>query len=309
MSQLVLAYLDKVVLGAAMLGLAFSVKGAVSTRPSATAERELTAAMQTIEAHAPTRAVPSSASPGWAAQARAQLRPEGVPEAAAWPAWSCERRPALVFDAVPAVQPPGFVNEPVTEVTAVASEPGSVVVRWTPGRIEELAVTYVVERRGDGEWERVAQVDVPACEAVDTGVAARRGYAYRVLSLATVDEDDRRVRAARAAGTFDGLAPAVARVASEPSAEVTTPTDLFVVPRSVDEGATAFGEVLRWDAVARAWKRGRFGGKVGEQVAPGLVLQEAGIDRSRLWVKVRVVATGEVLEEDSRRERLPALTR
>lgn len=308
--DLTLRYFDKTLLGASVLWLA-SAATSLAAAPGDELRADLDASMAALHEHMQGATVAASPPPSWAARLDAHLR--AAPAAAPLgPTWVLHRRPAFLYDHAPAAQPPEFVHEAATDVAAEASQPGRVVVRWSPGRTAYVLTTCTVERRrgDDGAWERVAEVPADARELIDETVAPRARYVYRVVSHARADEDDPGVKAAIDAGTFEELAADLARAESAPSAPVETPPELYVVPLSVDvderdpDAGRAYLLVHRWDRAAKRFVSGRQQAKVGDDVA-GLVLHAVGVDGATLWVELRDADGGEVRREDSRRDRLP----
>lgn len=300
---------DKLILGACALWLTGAAAGLADRAPDEAARRDLERALAVVEAHfAAGPRVASPRAPGWADALRARLL--AAPEAPAlWPAWVVHRRPALLFDLVARPKPPPFRHEAADEVTATV-ERGRVTVRWAPGATAHVLVDAAVERRRDGgAWEALGAA---AGEVVDEGVVPGARYAYRLVTLARPDEDDLAVRAARAAGTFQALDPALVRRESAPSPEAEAPPELYVVPLSVDadplrpDAGSAYVVVHRWDRGARRFETTRLRLKVGQALPRGgEVLDEVGAEAGALWVRLRLPG-GEARREDSRRDRLPA---
>lgn len=309
--DLCLRYFDKAVLGAAAAWLAMAAS-AFGAAPSDGVRAELDGAMAALTQHMQGATLRPGPAPGWAGRLGEQLR-EAPPAPSTAPTWSFHKRPAFLHGVVPPAQPPTFVHTAARQVVADASERGRIVVRWSPGDTAYVLATCTVERRrGDGPWEAVASVPAAAREVVDEAVDPRSRYAYRVVTQARADEDDLQVKAALAAGTFEALAPDLVRRESEPSADVETAAEVFVVPLSVDvvpnrpEAGSAYVIVHRWDRGARRFTSARVRVKVGDRVGEtGAVLDDVGVDGATLWVALRDPATGEVLREDSRRDRLP----
>ncbi len=314
--DLLLRYFDKALLGASVVWLAQAAT-ALAAAPSEALRADLDRSLATLGEHMRGATVRAAPPPAWSTAVGARLR-EAPAAPAAGPGWLLHRRPGLLFDLVPSAQPPGFVHAAPTDVVADATERGRVTVRWTPGATAYVLVSGRVERRrgDDPAWERLADVDATTREVVDEAVAPRTRYAYRVVTEARADEDDLQVRAARAAGTFSGLADDLARRESAPSAPVETPAETFVVPLSVDavplrpEASSAYLVVHVWDRVARRFASQRHQVKVGQPVGgTGAVLHEVGVDGATLWVTLRDPASGETWREDSRRDRLPEALR
>lgn len=315
-SSALLAHGDKAILTAFFLMLTGAAANLVTGAEHEATRLELEGSLATVREHAAARApVTVSGAPPWAAALRRELAVP-PPTPAPFPDWIGERRPAFVFDLVPLPQPPAFAHSPPTGVTADASERGRVVVRWQAGAVQHLLVSHTVERRrgDDGAWETIGAVAAPVTELVDTSTDPRAAYAYRVVATATVEEGDPTLELARRAGTFVALDPTLVRRESDPSAPVLTPAELFVVPLSVSAGqrpdqATAYVVMHRWDRVAGRFVSTRLQVKVEQRLVvegfdSGLVVEEIS-DQGALRITLRA-PSGELLIEDSRRDRLPA---
>lgn len=319
MNQHVIAFADKVILGAAALWLTGAASGLATSGPDERLRTDLSAALVAIDAHmrAGSAVVPEPTAPGFAALLRLSLDPSAVPVAPLFPAWVMERRPGFLFDVPPPPRPPELAHTPPAAVVADAGARGRIVVRWQPGTALHLLVTCALERReGEGPWTAIATDLAPGVsERVDEAVRPRTRYEYRVVATARVDEDDPVIIDARRRGAFTALDAALARVVSEPSAAVETPADTYVVVRSVQvdrdpRKSSAYVVVHRWDVPAGRFVARSFRVTVGERVGDGshdtgAVLETVGETGGALWVELRDAATGELRTEDSRRDRLP----
>lgn len=316
LSSALLAHGDKAILAAFVLVLTGAASSLVTGSEHEATRLELEESLSTMREHASTRAPATTLTvPAWSATLRAELSTP-PPAAAPFPTWGLERRPGFLFDLKPLAQPPEFAHAAPTGVTADASERGRVVVRFQPAAVRHLLVSHAIERRrgDDGAWEPLGPVDEKTCELIDSTTEPRTRYAYRVVSTAAPDEDDPQLVLARRAGTFVELAPALVRRESEPSAPVATVAELFVVPLSVSIAArpdqsTAYVVMHRWDRVASRFVSTRLQVKVGQRLVDGafdsgLVVEEIS-DGNSLQVTLRA-ASGELLTEDSRRDRLPS---
>lgn len=216
-------------------------------------------------------------------------------------------------------------HAPPYDLTADASTPGQVTLRWQADATNELLICRheVWRRTGeDGPWELRHTTGPGEVAWVDTAVVGRARYAYRIVSVAEVDADHPVVR-------LHGvkLPAEEARRACAPVGPVEArPTEL-VVPITIVEAegnraASAYVRVYKWDRAQGKFQGRTFtvavGGPVGGRAklrggreldfSTGAVLDACWVERRRhrlghderlQWIRLRF-ADGTTVETHDR---------
>lgn len=142
------------------------------------------------------------------------------------------------------------VHGPPFDLTADPSTPGQVALRWKTDTTNDLLICrHEVWRRAgeDGPWELRHAAGPGEVAWVDTAVVGRTRYAYKVVSVAEVDEDHPVVRLHGVTLPADE-----ARRACAPVGPIEARPTEHVVPISLEEArgnraASAYVRVYKWD--------------------------------------------------------------
>lgn len=255
--QLALRFFDKAVLAGFAVWLLVAAAGLVHQPPELALKDQLDADLKKIDDHMKGSTVPAPTDPGWRKALTSQLKAETVPAAQPAPAWVLHKRPGFLHQV--------FIDEPKyrcshgapTDVTADGSQRGQVVVRWKPSVENEYVLcTYEVQRRtGEaGDWETIHSAGPGATEYVDTNVAARSTYYYKVVSIAEPDADSPVVKAHKLK-----LPESETRKESLECGPIKTQRDVFVIPVTLtvvteqdliarpDAKESGYLRVYKWD--------------------------------------------------------------
>lgn len=255
--QLALQFFDKAVLAGFAVWLVIAGMGLVQQPPELSLKDQLDADMKKIGEHMKGSTVQAAADPGWRKSIEGQLKADTVAPGKAAPTWVFHKRPGFIHQT--------YVFEPTfaakhgapTDVTADGSQRGQVVVRWKPS-IENVYVlcTYEVQRRtGEtGDWKVIATAGAGMTEHVDTDVAPRAVYYYKVVSTADVDHDSPVVQRHNLT-----LAEREQRKEGLECGPIRTQRDVFVLPVTVtvvtdkdlidrpNAKESAYVRVYKWD--------------------------------------------------------------
>jgi len=164
------------------------------------------------------------------------------------PGWVMHRRPGLVYELPPPLDPLELRHDPPALKAPAEGPRGRLALERAPARTRYAAVTgYAVERRvgADGAWEVAARL-APGARAWEEGVASRTRNAYRVVSRARLDREDPRVRQR-------GLRelPEPLRTRRSAARAVTTLPRFHVLPNQVEPASLPGGPDRAWLRVFR----------------------------------------------------------
>ncbi len=190
--QLALQFFDKAVLAGFAVWLVFAAMGMVKQPAELSLKDQLDANLKKIGEHMKGSTVPAATDPGWRKELESHLKADTIPAGKPAPAWVLHKRPGFLYQV--------YVFEPTyrakhgapTDVTADGAQRGQVVVRWKPSIENEYVLcSFEVQRRtGEtGDWKTINTAGPGSTEYVDTDVAPRATYYYKVVSVAEPDRD------------------------------------------------------------------------------------------------------------------------
>ncbi|MCO5170461.1 MAG: fibronectin type III domain-containing protein [Planctomycetes bacterium] len=254
---LALKVFDKVVLAGFAVWLVVAAMGMVKQPPELGLKDQLDKDLRSIGEHMKGTTVAAAADPGWRAKLEGQLGPGTVPAGKAAPTWVFHRRPGFLHNIFVERVTFRCKHGAPTDLSADASQRGQVVVRWKPSLENEyvLCTFELMRRTGEtGDWSVIYTAGPGTTEFIDTKVAPRTAYFYKVLSVAEPDQE-----AAVVQRHGLKLKPEETRLESGEFGPVRTQRDIYVLPQSVtpvteddiirdpNARATAQVRVYKWD--------------------------------------------------------------
>lgn len=303
---LALKLFDKVVLAGFAVWLVLAAKGMVTQPPELGLKDQLDKDLRSIGEHMKGTTVPVAGDPGWRAKLEGQLGAGAVPSARPAATWLFHRRPGFLHNIFVERVTFRCKHGAPTDVAADASQRGQVVVRWKPSLENEYVLcTYELLRRtGEtGDWQVIYTAGPGTTEYVDSKVAPRTEYFYKVLSIAEPDQDSPVVQRHGMKLKDDEL-----RRESSEHGPVRTQRDIYVIPQSVipvteedlirDPNAKASAQlrVYKWDPETSTFQN---------QVFPNVRLEQPIGEKKKLrGGREFDFTTGAVLE-DVRHESRP----
>jgi hypothetical protein len=256
--QLALQFFDKAVLAGFAVWLVIAATGLVQQPAELSLKDQLDKDLKAIGEHMKGSTVPAATDPGWRKSLEGQLKADTIAAARPAPAWVLHKRPGFLYQV--------YVFEPTyrckhgapTDLTADGAQRGQVAVRWKPSLENEYVLcTYEVQRRtGEtGDWETIHTAGPGSTEYVDTNIAPRATYFYKVTSVAEPDRDSPVVQRYNLT-----LAESEQRKESLEVGPIKTQRDVFVLPVTVtvvterdlidrpNAKESAYVKVYKWDA-------------------------------------------------------------
>jgi hypothetical protein len=272
---LALQLFDKVILVGFAGWLVMSGVGMLQQPEELSLKDDLTKNLTEIGAHMKGTTVTVVADPGWRNELESQLKAETVPAAAPGPGWVVEKRPGFLYQHYVKVENYKCIHLPPSDVNADGAVRGQVTVRWRLAANEYVIASYEVHRRrgAEGPWTTVATMGPGSVEYVDTGVAARSEYFYKIVSVAEPD------REAPVVQRYDlKLKDEETRMESSETGPIKTQADVFVLPVTVtvveeadiianpNAKESAYVRVHKWDPESSSFKDATFTVKVGDPI-------------------------------------------
>lgn len=288
LKQLALAHFDKAILAGFGVWAAFAVTGFFQKPPELTKGEEIKSKLGQIGEYMGKASVPEPKGPTWEADLKSQLDLSGVPTAKPFPSWLLEKRPYFLYFFKTVQNTESAKHFPPTDIQGDGSTRGRIVVRWTPSTESTYVVcTYEVMRKvGDaGAWAKIADAGSGTTEYTDTKLAPRSKYFYKVVSVASVDQEAPTV-------IKHGLTlpQEESRKESGECGPFETPRDVFVLPQGIspiteqdivannpgkdanhdgkvdEKDESAYVTVYKWDVDSQKFLKKNFNVNVGQGV-------------------------------------------
>lgn len=272
---LALQLFDKVILVGFAGWLVMAGVGMLQQPSELDVKDQLTKDLAEIDAHMKGTTVKVEADPGWRKALEGQLKADTVPAAASGSGWVLEKRPGFLYHLF--IDKPNYacVHLPPTDLNADGAQRGQVTLRWRLAANEYVIASFEVQRRrgSDGPWTSVATLGPGSIEYVDTTVAPRSEYFYKVVSTAEPDRD------APVVQRYDLKLPDdQARMESSETGPIKTQADVFVLPVTVtvveeadlianpNAKEQAYVRVHKWDPETSSFQNATFTVVVGEKI-------------------------------------------
>ncbi len=161
------------------------------------------------------------------------------------------------------------VHAPPRDLTADASTPGQVALRWKSDTATDLLICrHEVWRRAgeDGPWELRHTAGPGEVAWVDTAVVGRTRYAYKVVSVAEVDRDHPVVQLHEVTLPADEARRACVPVGPVEARPTELVVPITIVQAEGNRAASAHVRVYKWDRAQGKFEARAFTVAVGAPV-------------------------------------------
>lgn len=284
--QLALQFFDKAILAGFGVWFALTAVGMASPPDGLEKKADLDKNLAVIDVHMKGTTVTPSTDAGWRTALEAQLKPDTVRVPPPAPAFTLDRRPYFLYQVIDETPTYACKHGAPTDVTADGSQRGQVIVRWRPAVENEYVLcTFEVSRRKgeDGKWEVVTNAGSGTTEYIDTNIAPRAVYHYKVTSVAEADRESPVVERYKLK-----LADAETRKESAECGPIQTQRDVFVLPQNVivvtdqdlianpDAKESAYVKVYKWDPETSTFQNATFNVEVGKPIGEKKKLRGRG---------------------------------
>lgn len=288
--QLLLKHFEKAILVLFIGWLGLTVAGLASQPTGLQKAADVEKYLGKVADHMKKATTKAPEEPPWEANLRRQLDSASVPAAVPFPGWVMERRPAFLHQ-VEVDEPEYKPQHRSPTAEAIAADRGKIKVSWEPSQENLYVVTaFEVHRKtGDEEkWEKMVDLPADAREWTDEKISSRRKYSYKVVSIATIDQEDPVVQRHKLV-----LPDEERTTESNVAGPVQTKQEWIILPTEAhkvtdeelikDEKAKSWAtiKVKKWDSEGNAWvEKNYFRIEVGAKIGKKETIRRREIDFS-----------------------------
>lgn len=196
--EMLLRHFEKIV-AVLFLGFFGFVTTTIVSRPKELDENEkLSAMISKIEKHMKEYAPKVATPPDQTVELRKECDPAMVADVPAYPTWLVHRRPSFAFGLEKGPERVTPKHEPPTDFRVTEKGRGKVALAWkvSDGNLFARIVGYTIFRKDSeaGEFKELERVGPDKQEYVDTKVAARGKYWYRLVEHAETESDAQQIK-------------------------------------------------------------------------------------------------------------------